>query len=83
MPISADSQSNLAALARNLSQVIRGKDECIDTLILALLSGGSVLLEDVPGVGKTTLAKALARSIEQRRASTPIGRCCHRRGRCR
>ena len=64
MPISADSQSNLAALARNLSQVIRGKDECIDTLILALLSGGSVLLEDVPGVGKTTLAKALARSID-------------------
>ena len=58
------SRDKLAALRTNLSRVIRGKSECIDVLVIALLSGGSVLMEDVPGVGKTTLAKALARSID-------------------
>jgi MoxR-like ATPase len=51
-------------LKRNLERVIFGKSESIDVLIVALLAGGSVLIEDVPGVGKTTLAKALAQSIE-------------------
>ena len=54
----------LEALKRNLQSVIYGKSECIDVLIVSLLAGGSVLIEDVPGVGKTTLAKALARSID-------------------
>jgi MoxR-like ATPase len=54
----------LAALSGNLEKVIYGKGECIDVLIVALLAGGSILIEDVPGVGKTTLAKALARSID-------------------
>ncbi|MBX3438103.1 MAG: MoxR family ATPase [Planctomycetaceae bacterium] len=54
----------VAMLRRNLSSVILGKTDPIDVLIVALLSGGSVLLEDVPGVGKTTLAKALARSLD-------------------
>jgi len=54
----------LAALRANLATVIYGKDECIEILTIALLAGGSVLIEDVPGVGKTTLAKALARSID-------------------
>ncbi len=53
----------LAALKKNLEKVIYGKTECIDVLIIAMLSNGAVLLEDIPGVGKTTLAKALARSI--------------------
>ena len=57
-------QPKLEALTDNLTAVIRGKRESIDILVVALLSGGSVLIEDVPGVGKTTLAKALARSIE-------------------
>ena len=56
----------LQSLRENLMQVIYGKSECIDTLIVALLAGGSVLIEDVPGVGKTTLAKALAKSIDAR-----------------
>ncbi len=56
--------SPLSALHQNLQQVIYGKSECIDVLIVALLAGGSILIEDVPGVGKTTLAKALARSID-------------------
>ena len=54
----------LQHLKRNLSSVIHGKEERIDTLTIALLAGGSVLMEDVPGVGKTTLAKALAKSID-------------------
>ncbi len=51
-------------LRANLRTVIQGKDEVIDLLLVALCSGGNVLMEDVPGVGKTTLAKALARSID-------------------
>jgi len=53
----------LAPLKENLQSVIYGKGDCIDVLIVALLAGGSALIEDVPGVGKTTLAKALAKSI--------------------
>ena len=54
----------LAPLKENLQSVIYGKSDCIDVLIVSLLAGGSVLIEDVPGVGKTTLAKALAQSID-------------------
>ena len=54
----------LAPLKHNLESVIYGKGDCIDVLIVALLAGGSVLIEDVPGVGKTTLAKALAKSLD-------------------
>jgi MoxR-like ATPase len=54
----------LSQLKQNLEQVILGKDECIDVLIVSLMAGGSVLIEDVPGVGKTTLAKALAKSLD-------------------
>lgn len=54
----------LSPLKQNLESVIYGKGECIDVMIVALLAGGSVLIEDVPGVGKTTLAKALAQSID-------------------
>jgi MoxR-like ATPase len=54
----------LAPLKENLQSVIYGKSECIDVMIVSLLAGGSVLIEDVPGVGKTTLAKALAKSID-------------------
>jgi MoxR-like ATPase len=51
------------ALARQLGKVILGKPEVLENLTIALLSGSHILMEDVPGVGKTTLAKALARSI--------------------
>jgi MoxR-like ATPase len=54
----------LAALRRNLETVILGKPGPIFILTIALAAGGSVLMEDVPGVGKTTLAKALAKSID-------------------
>ncbi|MEM7128166.1 MAG: MoxR family ATPase [Chloroflexota bacterium] len=51
-------------IRQNVSQVIIGKENVIDLMLVALLCEGHVLLEDVPGIGKTTLAKALARSID-------------------
>src|ERR1700740_207465 len=53
----------IAALQANVERVIRGKSEVVQFCIAALLSRGHILLEDVPGVGKTTLAHALARSL--------------------
>src|ERR1700686_1171632 len=53
----------VAALQANVERVIRGKSEVVQYCIAALLSKGHILLEDVPGVGKTTLAHALARSL--------------------
>ena len=51
----------LSDIKRQLRGVILGKDEALDHVLVALLAGLHLLLEDVPGVGKTTLAKALAR----------------------
>jgi MoxR-like ATPase len=56
-----DVQSRLPALKALLGTVILGKADALDHVLVALLSGSHLLLEDVPGVGKTTLAKALAR----------------------
>jgi MoxR-like ATPase len=56
----------LARLKENLSAVIRGKEEAINQLLVALLADGHALIEDVPGTGKTTLAKALAVSLSAR-----------------
>ena len=55
--------AHVPAITTQLSRVILGKAEVMDHLAVALLSGSHVLMEDVPGVGKTTLAKALARSF--------------------
>lgn len=52
------------AVARNVGRVIQGKADVIELVLLCLLSEGHLLLEDVPGVGKTSLAKALAASID-------------------
>ncbi|GAC1436644.1 MAG: MoxR family ATPase [Thermoanaerobaculia bacterium] len=53
----------IAALQANVEKVIRGKSDVIQLCVAALLAKGHILLEDVPGVGKTTLAHALARSL--------------------
>lgn len=51
-------------LLENIGKVIVGKEETLQLLLAALLSGGHVLLEDMPGIGKTKLAKSLAASME-------------------
>jgi len=50
-------------LVQNIAQVVRGKEEVIKLAVVSLLARGHLLLEDVPGVGKTTLARALAASV--------------------
>ncbi|TWT73871.1 AAA family ATPase [Allorhodopirellula solitaria] len=64
----------LQQVATELRTVIRGKDDVIEFVLISLLAEGSILLEDVPGVGKTTLAKSVARLIDldyQRIQCTP------------
>lgn len=53
-----------AALRENINSVFVGKEEIVENLLICLLAGGHVLLEDVPGVGKTTLALTLAKSMD-------------------
>src|SRR3954468_5604569 len=50
-------------LEQSIARVVRGKDEAIRFALIALLGRGHLLIEDVPGVGKTTLAQALAHSF--------------------
>jgi MoxR-like ATPase len=59
-----DFRQTVQCLEEALSAVIRGKPEAIRLLLITLFSGGHALLEDVPGTGKTTLAKSLARCVD-------------------
>lgn len=56
-------QTPIAAIKQNIEKVLVGQEAVTDLLLTALLSGGHVLVEDVPGMGKTVMARALARSI--------------------
>ncbi len=62
-PSISDIQSTAKIIRENVGKVIVGKADVIDLALVALLCEGHILFEDVPGIGKTTLAKALARSL--------------------
>ena len=59
----AQIQELVSRLRENVQKIIVGKDEAINLALIALLCRGHILVEDVPGIGKTTLAKALAQSL--------------------
>lgn len=60
----SDSARALGRLVDNIETVIHGKREQVELAVITFLAGGHLLLEDVPGTGKTTLARALARSLD-------------------
>ncbi|MCM2270063.1 MAG: MoxR family ATPase [Thermoanaerobaculia bacterium] len=59
----ADAAARLRRLERNVERVFRGSPEAVRLAVICLVARGHMLIEDVPGVGKTTLAQALARSL--------------------
>ncbi|MEM7139361.1 MAG: MoxR family ATPase [Myxococcota bacterium] len=61
--ISENATQHSQRLVQNVAQVVRGKEDVIKLAVVSLLARGHLLLEDVPGVGKTTMARALAASI--------------------
>ena len=63
-PATTDVLGLADAVRRNVALVVEGKDDVVLTAVTVLFAGGHLLVEDVPGVGKTVLAKALARSVD-------------------
>ena len=61
-----NSEKLVEKLVSNMEKVIVGKPEIIELAIIGLLARGHILIEDVPGVGKTTLARVLAKSIDSK-----------------
>jgi MoxR-like ATPase len=64
VPAAAEAAERVSDLQRAIERVIKGKPEAVRMALVTLLAGGHLLVEDVPGVGKTTLAQALARAID-------------------
>ena len=62
--LTAASAERVGGLRSAIESVIKGKSEAVQLSLVALLAGGHLLVEDVPGVGKTTLAQALARALD-------------------
>lgn len=74
-PIELDEvYSTVQRIADNVGQVLVGKPDVVRIALVTLLAEGHLLVEDVPGVGKTSLAKALARSIDCTVSRVQIGR---------
>lgn len=59
-----DAQKLATALKENISKVIKGKEDVVENVVLCFLASGHLLIEDLPGVGKTTLAYSLAKSLD-------------------
>jgi MoxR-like ATPase len=64
MTTETSTRERIAALRSAISHVIKGKDDAVEFAIVSLIAEGHLLIEDVPGVGKTTLGHALARALE-------------------
>src|SRR5437667_10241585 len=62
--LAAQAVTRVNQLQRAIETVIKGKPEAVRLAIITLIAGGHLLVEDVPGVGKTTLAHALARALD-------------------
>ncbi|MBI3995896.1 MAG: AAA family ATPase, partial [Nitrospirae bacterium] len=60
----SSADKKIRALQENIELVIKGKPEVVRLTITTLLARGHLLIEDVPGIGKTTLAHSLARSLD-------------------
>ena len=65
-------ESNIIKLLAQLSTILIGKEDKLKKIVANLLVGGNIMLEDMPGVGKTIIAKALAKSISSNERRTPI-----------
>ncbi len=63
LSLSTDHHTLISRLESAVGQVVRGKQEVIRLAVVSMLAGGHILIEDVPGVGKTTLAQSLARAV--------------------
>src|SRR5215210_4974364 len=63
-PIAFDAVKKINGLQAEIERVIKGKSETVKFALVALLAKGHLLIEDVPGIGKTTLANSLARALE-------------------
>ncbi|MBU0469424.1 MAG: MoxR family ATPase [Candidatus Omnitrophica bacterium] len=59
-----DASKLMQAVRDNIALVIHGKEEKLQLVVLALVSGGHILIEDIPGVGKTTLARAISKTVD-------------------
>lgn len=55
--------NDMGSVKEEIKRAVKGKDQIIDKVLAAMLAGGHILLEDIPGVGKTTLAMAIAKSM--------------------
>jgi MoxR-like ATPase len=64
MPAAKETEPKLRKMQQAIESVVRGKAEPVKMALVALLGGGHLLIEDVPGVGKTTLARALAQAFD-------------------
>ena len=64
VPPSTVDADRLLRLQNNITRVVKGKPEAVKHVLVCLLAGGHILIEDVPGIGKTTLANALAKAVD-------------------